>query len=77
MYANYTCTLITGVILVSAVPCDVNHKARRNSSLTKAKHFGAVEMYPNYEFFLSDAKDLIIQFLLSNDGAASSSVNNL
>ncbi|HJU95920.1 MAG TPA: hypothetical protein VJ643_07790, partial [Nitrososphaera sp.] len=53
------CTLVTGFSTVSAaVLCDVNHKARRNLSLIKAKHNAAVEMYSEqeYEFFLSDAE---------------------
>jgi hypothetical protein len=43
MYTNYRSNT------VSAVLYDVNHKARRNLSLIKAKHFAAFEMYPEQE----------------------------
>ncbi len=50
MYTSYICTLVTGFSTVSAaVLCDVNHKARRNLSLIKAKHFAAVEMHSEQE----------------------------
>ena len=57
MYTNYRISTVSPAVL-----CDVNHKARRNLSLIKAKHFGAFEMYLSRSRNSSSLmpKDLII-----------------